>query len=104
MPDGEKQDGEKPNLGIVKYLAGEKAASVDAAQEDGGTALLSAARVYQHVHLQFKIGKWSGFGSPKLEGCCPASLWRSFLGHLLEGGIDLSSSASPSHYDRMGLG
>jgi hypothetical protein len=75
VPDGEKQDGEKPNLGIVKYLAGEKAASVDAAQEDGGTALLSAARVYQHVHLQFKIGKWSGFGSPKLEGCCPASLW-----------------------------
>jgi ankyrin repeat protein len=35
------------HLDIVKYLAGEKAASVDAAQEDGGTALLSAA----HGHL-----------------------------------------------------
>ena len=31
------------HLDIVKYLAGEKAACVDAAQEDGGTALLSAA-------------------------------------------------------------
>jgi hypothetical protein len=52
VPDGEKPDGEKPNLDIVKYLAGEKAASVDAAQEDGGTALLSAARAYQYEQLQ----------------------------------------------------
>ena len=40
------------HLDIVKYLAGEKAASVDAAQEDGGTALLSAARAYQYEQLQ----------------------------------------------------
>jgi hypothetical protein len=36
--------------------------------------------------------------------CQRVSSCIDILGHLLEGGIDPSSSASPSHYDRMGLG